>query len=201
MPTERPRDPRITWGIRIALLIGIAFTIALETGREAPRPIKPPSSADSETATSTNAPLVAAGFDRLGAFPVEMPRLLEDAQGMYFHAEDSIISQVPPEIRGLDGRRVVVTGFMQPITLNKGKVNEFLLLRDRDTCCFGGRPEINHWIGIKLTNGITEAKLGRPVHVRGVLNVREIRTDGILVGLYTMEADAVVTAEYEESGQ
>ena len=193
MPTKRPRDPRITWGIRILLLIGIAFAIALETGREAPLPIKPVR--NNEAVQATNDSVIEAGFDRLGAFPVEMPKLLEDAQGMYMHAKTSITNQVPPEILALDGRRVVVAGFMQPIILSKGKVNEFLLLRDRDTCCFGGTPEINHWIGIKLTDGTTEAKLGRPVYVRGVLRVREIRTDGILVGLYTMQADAVATAE------
>ena len=68
MPTKRPRDPRIIWGIRIVLLIGIAFAIALETGREAPLPIKPVR--NNEAVQAMNESVIEAGFDRLGAFPV-----------------------------------------------------------------------------------------------------------------------------------
>ena len=70
-----------------------------------------------------------------------MPKLLEDAQGMYMHAKTSITNQVPPEILALDGRRVVVAGLCSRSPA-----------RSRDT-------------------------------------------DGILVGLYTMQADAVAAAE------
>lgn len=193
---ERPPDPRLRWGIRIALVLGVAFALALEFRREEPPPLKPVIEPDQKA--ETNLPVVEAGFDRLGAFPVTMPKIIEDEEGMYMHENIPIIDQVPPEIRSLNGRKVIVAGFMQPITLNKGKVSEFLLFRDRDTCCFGGTPMINHWIGVKLTNATTKAKLGRPIQVRGVLTVREIRMDGILVGLYSMQADAVAPANLEE---
>ncbi len=199
-PDEQPPDPRFRWGIRIALIIGVAFALALEFRRESPQPLQPRAE-DQVAGQPTNAPVITAGFDRLGAYPVTMPKVIEDEQGMYMHDKTPIIDQVPADIRSLNGRTVIVAGFMQPITLNKGKVSEFLLLRDRDTCCFGGTPMINHWIAVKLTNGTTEAKLGRPIQVRGVLNVREIRTDGILVGLYTMTADAVAPADVGESNQ
>ena len=83
---------------------------------------------------------------------------------------------------------------MQPIRMDKAQVTEFLLFRDRDTCCFGGIPSLNHWIGVKLTNAPTAAKLGRPVTVRGHITVGEIRSDGFLVGLYSMQADEVTDA-------
>jgi len=131
------------------------------------------------------------GFDALGGFELELPEIVEDEQGLFVHANTPIMDKVPPGVRELDGERVSVSGFMQPITLRKGKVTEFLLLRDRDTCCFGGTPQVNHWIGVNLTNAPVAAKLGRPITVSGVLTVREIRAEGVIVGLYTMQADDV----------
>jgi len=131
------------------------------------------------------------GFDLLGDFEVVLPRVIEDEQGLFVHADTPVLHHLPPAVRALDGKRVNVSGFMQPITLNKGKVDEFLLLRDRDTCCFGGTPRVNHWIGVKMTTGATAARLGRPVSVTGRLAVREIRVEGVVVGLYTLEAEAV----------
>jgi len=202
-----PRQPRaahpaVRIGLRIILVIWVAVMIALEFKRpKNPAPPPPQNQATNTPAPATGpaaglsqAP-VPVGFDRLGAFPIQMPELVETPQGLLVHAPGSISNQIPPDIRRLDGRLVSVSGFMQPVSLKKDKVSEFLLFRDRGTCCFGGTPQINHWIGVVLTNGLTEARLGRPVTVEGRLYVREIRADGALVGIYRMEASRVTDAE------
>lgn len=133
----------------------------------------------------------AVDFDLLGGFELELPEIIENEQGLFVHADTPILDKVPAAVRELDGRTVTVSGFMQPISLRKGRVEEFLLLRDRDTCCFGGTPQVNHWIAVNLTNGPATARLGRPVSVTGRLSVRELRAEGVIVGLYTMAANNV----------
>lgn len=183
-------------GVRVGLVVSVAIVIALEFTRTETEP--PQLEQQSVAAATTNAiPIgpVEVGFDRLGEFEVKLPPAVENADGLYVQAQTSISNQIPADILALNGRQVLISGFMQPMTMNKGKVTEFLLYRDRDTCCFGGVPAINHWIGVKLTNAPTAAKLGRPITVRGHIKVGEIRSEGFLVGLYTMEADQVTDAE------
>lgn len=182
--------------VRIALVLIVLIVIALELTRKAPPPPELTQESVATTASTNNIPTtpIEVGFDKLGAFPIQPPAVTTNAQGLYVQAQASISNQIPADIRALNGRRVLISGFMQPIRLDKGKVSEFLLFRDRDTCCFGGTPAINHWIGVKLTNDATAAKLGRPITVRGHLKVGEIRSEGFLVGLYTMEVDQVTDA-------
>ena len=91
-PDEQPPDPRFRWGIRIALIIGVAFALALEFRRESPQPLQPRAE-DQVAGQPTNAPVITAGFDRLGAYPVTMPKVIEDEQGMYMHDKTPIIDQ------------------------------------------------------------------------------------------------------------
>jgi hypothetical protein len=194
---ERGANPRRRLLVRIGLVLSVAVVIAMELTRpEPPPPPSPREGAAAEPVAPTPVKpgadlVVKVGFDRLGAYPVKMPELIETPEGLIVHATGSITNQIPPVIRALNGRQVVVTGFMQPLSLRNGQVNEFLLFRDRGTCCFGGTPQINHWIGVLLTNGMTAAKLGRPVAVEGRLDVDEIRTEGVLVGLYRIAASRV----------
>lgn len=198
---RRPTHPAVRIGLRVILVVWVGVMIALELQRP-----KDPSPPPSKTEPGTNAPAgppgnhqikatLPVGFDQLGAYEIRMPELVETKEGLLVHAAGSISNQIPANIRNLDGRLVTVAGFMQPISLKKGKVSEFLLFRDLDTCCFGGTPQLNHWIGVVLTNGTTPAKLGRPVTVEGRLYVREIRTDGVLVGVYRLEASRVTDAD------
>ena len=189
-------------GVRVGLVLAVVVVIALELTRKPP----PPPELKQQPVTSdapTNVTLepistgpIEVGFDKLGAFPIQPPPVTTNAQGLYVQAPTSIADQIPTNIVALNGRQVLISGFMQPIRLDKGRVSEFLLFRDRDTCCFGGTPAINHWIGVKLTNDATAAKLGRPITVRGTLTVGEIRSDGFLVGLYSMLANEVTDAEF-----
>jgi len=67
-----------------------------------------------------------------------MPELFETSEGLLMHAAGSMTNQIPPEIQALNGPQVRVAGFMQPVSLSHARVDEFLLFRDRGTCCFGG---------------------------------------------------------------
>ena len=82
-------------------------------------------------------------------------------------------------------------GFMNPTTQNRD-LTGFLLVKDRGSCCFGIRPQLNHYIEVKLKPGLKADYTNEPVIVVGDLWVDE-RWDGDwLLGLYWMDDAEVV---------
>ena len=73
---------------------------------------------------------------------------------------------VPDSARALDGRQVLLKGYMYPGKQQRG-IAQFLLVRDQGDCCFGGNPKItdrvlvqlrdpDHPEGIAFTNRLTK---------------------------------------------
>ena len=54
------------------------------------------------------------GFDRLGGFHLEPPPLITGSDGLSIHSPASVTNQIPQAIRALDGKRVMVRGYMLP---------------------------------------------------------------------------------------
>jgi hypothetical protein len=100
--------------------------------------------------------------------------------------------QVPPErIRELDGQKVFIKGYVyQP---DKGRtmgIKQFILVRDKGECCFGGNPKITDMVMVRL-KGKLEAKFDmRPRRLGGTFHVE---ADDGLHGLggviYQLDAD------------
>ncbi|MFM1769424.1 MAG: hypothetical protein RJA22_1953 [Verrucomicrobiota bacterium] len=128
------------------------------------------------------------GFDRLSAFKFEVYEYYSEGQaGRPLLKSDD---KIPPLIQAYDGRRVSVRGFALPLRLKKGRVIEFLLMRDLGTCCFGPQAQINHFMRVRFPEG---ADLDQNVvhRVRGTLKVGETYVQGYLTGIYNLEADSV----------
>jgi hypothetical protein len=53
---------------------------------------------------------------------------------------------VPPEILALDGKKVFIKGYIRPdsIPFSKG-IDQFLLVRDNNQCCFGDLSTIKYY--------------------------------------------------------
>ncbi|MEX2111858.1 MAG: hypothetical protein WD845_01650 [Pirellulales bacterium] len=56
---------------------------------------------------------------------------------------------VPPSALALEGKKIFIKGFVYPGRQTDG-IREFLLVRDRGDCCFGGDPKITDRILVKL---------------------------------------------------
>jgi hypothetical protein len=88
-------------------------------------------------------------------------------------------------------KTVRATGFINP-TAQARDLTAFFLVKDRASCCFGKRPQTNHYIDVKLRAGQKIGYTTDPVTVQGVLQVEE-RWDGDWpLGLYWMENAEVV---------
>lgn len=83
----------------------------------------------------------------------------------------------PPGALSLEGKKVLVKGYMMPGAQMSG-INEFMLVRDRGECCFGGNPKITDRIDVRLNNrGGTDYRFA--VKVAGTLHVDPSRSRGV----------------------
>ncbi len=98
---------------------------------------------------------------------------------------------VPPSALALEGKKIFIKGFVYPGRQIDG-IREFLLVRDRGDCCFGGDPKITERILVKLTPPLKlsysprQHKLGGTFHVE----VQDKAIDGARGGVfYHLQAD------------
>jgi hypothetical protein len=101
---------------------------------------------------------------------------------------------MPAWLKGLDGRRIRIRGFMYP-TFQQTGVHAFGLARDNQICCFGRNPKIYDVFDVVLHPGTsTDYIPNRPFDVVGVFHIRPEADAGGLYRLYEMD-DAVVVAK------
>jgi len=65
---------------------------------------------------------------------------------------------VPDSAQGMNGRNVLLKGYMYPGKQQTG-ITQFLLVRDQGDCCFGGNPKITDRVLVQLKD---------PGHPKGV---------------------------------
>ncbi len=119
-----------------------------------------------------------AGFDRLGSFAFK-------TEGQPPAAVDR---QIPASIKRLDGKKVLVRGYMLPITLNQGLVTEFLLVSSPQLCCFGVMPAANQWVIVKLPSGVPPT-MDVPLEFLGRLHVGALYEQDYLAGIYQLDGE------------
>ena len=106
--------------------------------------------------------------------------------------------KIPAAVKALDGKEVAVCGFMLPFDYVKSGTADFALLKSQAGCCFGTAPRLNEWIEVHMPKA-TEVIMDTPILVRGRLKVKEIREAGNLMGIYSMDGEAVELARIGEA--
>jgi hypothetical protein len=100
----------------------------------------------------------------------------------------------PAWLKGLEGRRVRIRGFMFPPFSQTG-IHAFGLARDNQICCFGRNPKIYDVFDVHMRDGVTTEYLpNRPFDVVGVFHIRPEAEEGKLFRLYEID-DATVIAK------
>ena len=131
------------------------------------------------------------GFDRLSSFTFN-PAPYDPTKPN--EPPPSSADQIPDSIKAYSGKKAVVSGFMLPVKTEKGRVTEFLLMRDAMMCCYGIIPNINEWIIVKMNNGVNSIQ-DVPLSVYGKLQVQEVFEGGYLSGIYLLEGEKMVTSK------
>ncbi len=142
---------------------------------------------------SQNCPEV--GFDQLASFNFEVTEKMTIGSENMLETSRKISDQIPSFIKELDATPVTVTGYMLPLNLRKGLVTEFLIARNSSMCCYGVAPKMNEWVKVRVAGKGVPALMDHPVCVSGKLRVGEEREDGLLVGIYAMNAERIFRAD------
>jgi hypothetical protein len=96
--------------------------------------------------------------------------------------------QIPATVKAWNGKKAVVTGYMVPVKMEKGLVTEFLLMRNTMACCFGGVPNMNEWVVVKMKKGV-QPLMDVPVAFYGELKVGAMFENGYMTGLYELAGE------------
>ena len=126
------------------------------------------------------------GFDRLAGFKFVPPEFDPAANPNVTPPTGN--EQIPDIVKSWNGKKAVVTGFMLPTKLEKGKCTEFLLMISQMACCFGATPNINDWIVVRIPQGVP-VMMDVPVSFYGVLKVGATFENGYLTGIYELEGE------------
>jgi hypothetical protein len=88
--------------------------------------------------------------------------------------------------RDLDGKRVIVTGYMYPGASQKG-IKEFVLLQQKD-CPFGAGGQADHVAQTVMRKGVTADFTTSPVKVEATLVIKPFEgPDGNTWSIYCLE--------------
>ena len=144
------------------------------------------------SATGTKAPDTDAqgylklGFEQLASYAFNPPAF--DPAAAPAAKPPTGEEQIPAAVKSWNGKKAVVTGFMVPVKMEKGLVTEFLLMRNTMACCFGGVPNMNEWVIVKMKKGV-QPMMDLPISFYGQLKVGAMFENGYMTGLYELEGE------------
>jgi hypothetical protein len=128
------------------------------------------------------------GFDKLAGFPLRLHWVLVDP--VRIKGVQSMMGDVPPDIKSLDQSKIAVRGFMLPLKLEDGKVTEFFLLRTQARCCYGLPIQMNELLTVHMARPGVKSIMDQPVTIYGRLHVSESHDDtGALTSIYTLDGE------------
>ena len=135
-------------------------------------------------AAATNSPVFVGGyrvvdFELLAGYPFNAPNDKLTNQADIAAVE----KQVPAGIKDLDGKKVLVSGFLQPVKDVQGRSTEFLLVRNQPNCCYSGMTTITEFVSVKVPVPGVEEIMDQPVTVQGTLHVGAILESGYVLRL------------------
>jgi hypothetical protein len=97
---------------------------------------------------------------------------------------------MPQSVRKLDGKKVMMTGFMLPID-EVENIKEFLLVQSLWSCCYGQPPDINGIVRVVMQGKKRVDYQFDPIKVVGTFKVVATVEDGYCLDIYQLETESV----------
>jgi len=105
---------------------------------------------------------------------------------------DDATKYFPEWLQQLHGKRVRIRGFMYP-TFESAGIEQFVLARDNQICCFGRDPKVYDLVSVTLQAGKpTDYIPNRPFDVVGTFHIDLLAEGGKPLGLYWLEDAQVI---------
>jgi len=97
---------------------------------------------------------------------------------------------MPKPVKELDGKQVVMIGFMLPI-YEVENIKEFLLVQSLWACCYGTPPDINGIVRVVMEGDRRCDYQFDPILVKGKFKVEETTEDGYCIDIFQLHATEV----------
>ena len=107
-----------------------------------------------------------------------------------FNETSGTINDVPAKWRALDGKKVVLEGYMYSPNA-AGQSRDFVFVYNVAKCCFGGPPQVQERVFVHVPEGRTIQYFGMYDFVRmiGTLHVKVEKNEGVIASVYTLDPD------------
>ena len=178
----------VDWWLAVVPVIGIV--LGLVAVRDiARRPTELTGRPLAFAATALSAAMLVGGLGSLWrTYVAELPPGFERLNyAMLQPLEGDPPDAVPDSARALDGRDVLLKGYMYPGKQQQG-IRQFLLVRDQGDCCFGGNPKITDRVLVTLADPDGIPFSPRLTKIAGRFHVRRMGTSALDGGvLYQLE--------------
>ena len=117
---------------------------------------------------------VLASLISVGMAQADEPRRLsfDDVKFDIERNADYDAALLTDEIRGLDGQRVRISGYIRPSVKQSG-IQRFIFVRDNQECCFGPGAMIYDCMIVTLASGNETEFTTRAITVEGTFYIKE----------------------------
>lgn len=132
------------------------------------------------------------GFDHLASYTFTPPQFDPAANPNVKPPTGE--EQIPSGVKAWSGKKVILTGYMVPVKMEKGLVTELLLMRNTIACCYGSVPNMNEWVIVKMKKGVPPA-MDLPIMFYGDLKVGAQFENGYMTGLYQLDGEKMVEVQ------
>lgn len=180
-PTSKPSEPKVT-DTKVEGIPEVA-------GEDLPKGLDP---ADIAAMKSAQAMLAAEKrlqeLIKAGKFK-DIDRILTFEEISSWEYEDGLVG-MPKAIKKLDGKKLMMTGFMLPID-EVENIKEFLLVQSLWSCCYGQPPDINGIVRVVMKGKSRIDYQFDPIKIIGDFKVEAYVEDGYCLDIYQLHADSV----------
>jgi hypothetical protein len=111
-----------------------------------------------------------------------------------FEFDPTANSDVPSDVKALDGVKIRLRGFMIP--LNQAEtITDFALVPSLVGCCFGQPPGVQHTITCKTAPGQAVAYSVDEIYIEGTLKINVQRDQGYTFSIFDLAVTSVKAVE------
>jgi hypothetical protein len=104
--------------------------------------------------------------------------------------DNGTINDIPARWKELDGKRVLLEGFMYAPNTAGGDVDNFQFVYNITKCCFNGPPLVQERVFVRAPNGPVQFD-DRLVRITGKLHVNVQKDSGKIISVYTLDLEKV----------
>ena len=170
------------------LFVGILITLCLFAAILRAQEAAPPVDLTPRRTVVDGKEVFSLGFDKLSSFTYELVDAGTGATPEEIERHRQL-DPVPEWVKAYDGKPVLLTGYMMPLTMDKGRSKKFVMMRDVNTCCYGAVPNMNDYLVVTMAGEGVEPIQDVPVELLGLFRIDHRYEDGYVVSLFAMEGE------------